>query len=989
VARRWRYLANILLLAAFLAAPLPRPAAAQADPVKDFIASLTTQEKVGQLFLVAFAGDDVSKASDIARLVQRYRIGGVILSPDKGNIRNEGNGAADVKRMAQALQALALENPVLPEPTATPTSTPTPTPAEFPSALATPGVALTPAETATPGPVVTPAAGATALTTEVATPQPVHPLPLFIAVQEDGDGYPNSSIRSGMTPLPSDMSIGATWHTENALAVGKIVGAELASLGVNMLLGPSLDVLQRPRSAAPGDIGVRSFSGDPFWAGRMGQAYISGVHQGSGGKVITVAKYFPGLGSSDRKATEEVATVQKSLQELRQIELAPFFTVTAVDKRDQGAIDASAITDAMMTSPLIRYRGFQGNIRQLTRPIGLDADGMAALMSLPEFAPWRQTGLLVSGELGLPAVRRFYDPQMATFPYKRIAQEAFMAGNDLIILSDFALENDWQQEVANIEDTLAFFADRYEKDAGFRSRVDASLERIVRLKLSLYPQFTLAAVSQLPAPPDAQQSAATVMHISQDALTLIYPGPQELADRLPGPPLRDEKMLIFTDVRVSSDCPQCPSFATVPQDALEQAILRLYGPSASGQALAGNIQSYSFQALSELLAAEAKNSTLSPAQAQLSRDLDQADWLVFLMQDVDTSVDPYSDAVKQFLKQRSDWMRNKRLIVYALNAPYFLDTTEVSKLTAYYALYSKTEPFIETAARSLYRELPPRGAPPVDVQAVNYDLISRLEPDPNQVIQINVVSPSTEQGAQSVDVKVGSTLALRTSVIADHNGNPVPDGTPVQFRLYYPTETLELPRQSVTTVGGVAETSITLDRGGQLEVSLLTSTGASSTTLVVSIQGNAPGTIATIVPPTATPEPTETPTVTPSPTPTPTATATATVTPTVTATAPTATPVPGPAAAGPRGSLLAQGLLGVVVGDVLANLTLGYRVTRRSRRLRLVLWSLVFGLLFYCGYILGLIRVPALAALPRWASTALVSGGAALLPGLAFLREER
>jgi len=52
------------------------------------------------------------------------------------------------------------------------------------------------------------------------------------------------------------------------------------------------------------------------------------VHIGSEGKVAVVAKHFPGHVGSDRRADEEVATVHKSLQELRKIELAPFFAVT-------------------------------------------------------------------------------------------------------------------------------------------------------------------------------------------------------------------------------------------------------------------------------------------------------------------------------------------------------------------------------------------------------------------------------------------------------------------------------------------------------------------------------------------------------------------------------------------------------------------------------------------------------------------------------------
>ena len=44
--------------------------------------------------------------------------------------------------------------------------------------------------------------------------------------------------------------------------------------------------------------------------------------------MAVIVKHFPGLGGSDRPIEEEVATIRKSLDELQQVDLAPFFTVT-------------------------------------------------------------------------------------------------------------------------------------------------------------------------------------------------------------------------------------------------------------------------------------------------------------------------------------------------------------------------------------------------------------------------------------------------------------------------------------------------------------------------------------------------------------------------------------------------------------------------------------------------------------------------------------
>src|SRR6185503_4596570 len=131
------------------------------------------------------------------------------------------------------------------------------------------------------------------------------------------------------------------------------------------------------------------------------RAYISGLHEGSDQRMVVVAKHFPGRGSSDRMPEEEVATVRKALEQLKQIELSPFFAVT-------NAAEALEVADGLLVSH-IRYQGFQGNIRATTRPVSFDASALPAILALPEFAACRaKGGLLVSDALGSNAVRDFY-----------------------------------------------------------------------------------------------------------------------------------------------------------------------------------------------------------------------------------------------------------------------------------------------------------------------------------------------------------------------------------------------------------------------------------------------------------------------------------------------------------------------------------------------------------------------------------------------------
>jgi len=156
-----------------------------------------------------------------------------------------------------------------------------------------------------------------------------------------------------------------------------------------------------------------------------------------------------------------------------------------------------------------------------------------------------------------------------------------LAGNDLLILSQFGLNDEWPEQFENIKSTVLFFRDRYESDRAFRTRVDEALKRILRLKQRLYPSFALqeVLVSRGEAQAVLGQGQDLLSRLAQDAVTLVYPGPGELADRLPSPPLSDENILIVTDSRPLQECFDCEPFPAIAPQALEQMILRMYGPT--------------------------------------------------------------------------------------------------------------------------------------------------------------------------------------------------------------------------------------------------------------------------------------------------------------------------------------------------------------------------------------------------------------------------
>jgi beta-N-acetylhexosaminidase len=943
---------------------LPMAAHTQEEPVdaQSILDAMTVADRVGQLFLVAFEGDDLSPESEIAQLIRDYRIGGVLLQAEARNFRNVELGGApsntpeQVAQLTNQLQALAFDG-------------------------------------------VLPAEQALAPTLEAVEALPVPEgrgitLPLLVAAEQEGDGYPYSSLRSGFTPLPSNMALGATWSAEDAATAGRIAGEELAAVGVNLLVGPSLDVLDAPRADPEADLGIRSLGGNPYWVGRLGRAYVGGVHDGSLGRVATVSKHFPGQGNSDRDPQQEIATIQKTAAELAAVELAPFAAAvkpgtlamvlppaSAAGPGPSG--EASTTTDGLMSTH-IRYAGLQGG-GEAVPPISLAPQLGEELLRSADFAGWRRDpgGVVLSESLGAPGIRQYYDPTLQSFPYKRIAQEALVAGNDLLLLSRFALTDDWADQLANIKETITFFQEKYGSDADFRRRVDEAVLRILRLKARMYPDLSLAGslVDGGNLADRIGQAAPTVAQLARNAVTLISPSAGELAQRLPTGPGPQDRILIFSDARTGRDCDalDCASFPLVPATAMEEIILRLYGPNASGQMSPDRVRSLTFEQLSDYL----EGVPTEPPAEEIDRLINEASWLVFAMQDVDANV-PSSSALRRFLSERPELRERKRLVAMALGAPYYLDATDISKLTAYFGVFGKTPPFLEAAVRALFREFTPTGASPVDIAGTNYRLDEKLRPNPNQTIPLQLPDVRVQMGSNTFTAKVDDTLRVLAGPILDFNGRLVPDGTVVSFKLKQRGDQFQLPLEETGTVDGYADASVVLERAGDFEVQVQSGQASGSLSLILSIVDEEEGQ-AQVAVATATPTPVPTPTVTPTATPTPEPTATPTP-------RPTPLPPPEPPLPPRRVDLGAfvMALLAISLVSLGIFLAFGAMAQVPESALRLLLFAVIGGLLAYSLYGMGLL--PGATWMQRelqvWGA-ALVAAAGSLTPILViWVREE-
>jgi beta-N-acetylhexosaminidase len=366
----------------------------------------------------------------------------------------------------------------------------------------------------------------------------------------------------------------------------------------------------------------------------------------------------------------------------------------------------------------------------------------------------------------------------------------------------------------------------------------------------LYPFFdTVSATTFAGARGAVGEDEPVAFEIESRGLTRLSPASAGVDDRSLELPTAADRILFLTDSRSYRPCASCESIVLVPYDSLRKVVERMFGPEGSGQIAASRLTSYSFSDLAAYLQGSPNDN--------LAHDLDSSTIIVALTLDTDPSA-AGSHALSDLLSQRPDIVRGRKVIVFALGAPYYLDSTDISKISAYYGLYSKIPAAIEVAARTLFGELAPEGASPVSVEGVGYSLAAALSPDPDQVIPLTVDGTDIGAGTPAPTpsgYRVGDSLHLVAGPLIDQNGHLVPDGTIVRFRISYPAENIPTLVLEGATQAGLATASHVIERIGALDVRAVSEPALVSTILLLQV-GETPGFVTAIAP---TPQATTTP----------------------------------------------------------------------------------------------------------------------------------
>ena len=236
---------------------------------------------------------------------------------------------------------------------------------------------------------------------------------------------------------PYQMTLGAINDNELIYLMGQQVAEQCQRMGVHVNFAPVADVNSNAKNPV---IGVRSFGEDPRNVGEKAAAYALGM-QSKG--LITSMKHFPGHGNTDTDSHLTLPTVKRSLEEVKDIELAPFRYL--IERGVNGAMvghlyfpaiekvenTSSSLSKGVVADLLKEEMGFEG----LIFTDGLDMKGVSQTVSAD------------------------------SVPYV-----AFLAGNDVLILP-----HDVPKAIQQIKEGA-------ERDEEIANRVEESCKKILKYK---------------------------------------------------------------------------------------------------------------------------------------------------------------------------------------------------------------------------------------------------------------------------------------------------------------------------------------------------------------------------------------------------------------------------------------------------------------------------------------------------------------------------
>ena len=272
----------------------------------------------------------------------------------------------------------------------------------------------------------------------------------FIAVDQEGGRVQRLDRRTGHAHYPSAQKMGrdATLTPEEARSIYGGMAKELAAAGINLNFGPVVDLSLNPWNAVIARR-KRSYGSDPATVTSLARSFIAAHREAN---VVTVAKHFPGHGSSWSDSHKTLPDISRSWQES---ELEPY-----------AALSHDGLLDMVMVGHLYHPRFSDGD----RLPSSLSANAIRARRADPSLG---YAGRIVTYDMEMGAVRDHYTLD------DRVVR-ALNAGVDLLVFSNVkSRDTDLGVKLHEI------IANAVRDGRIPRARIESAYERIAALKRRL------------------------------------------------------------------------------------------------------------------------------------------------------------------------------------------------------------------------------------------------------------------------------------------------------------------------------------------------------------------------------------------------------------------------------------------------------------------------------------------------------------------------
>lgn len=293
---------------------------------------------------------------------------------------------------------------------------------------------------------------------------------LFIGIDQEGGRI--TRLGEG-TSLPGNMALGALGSGESAYQAGRIIGDELAALGVNMDFAPDVDVNNNPENPV---INIRSFGEDPARVAALGVQFSLGLKDAG---VLPVVKHFPGHGDTQTDSHVALPRVDKEASALRDMELLPF----------QAAVDAGV---PVVMSAHIQYPALD-DTKALSLATGeeliLPATLSRRILTDVLRGEMGFSGLIITDAMNMDAIAKHFGDGEALV-------RAFEAGVDLALMP---IEIACPADIQALENALSEVEEAVAEGRLSEAEIDASLVRILALKETLPPRDARPLAARLEA----------------------------------------------------------------------------------------------------------------------------------------------------------------------------------------------------------------------------------------------------------------------------------------------------------------------------------------------------------------------------------------------------------------------------------------------------------------------------------------------------------